>query len=210
MIAIIDYGMGNPASIRNMLGRLGHRAEFVRAPADAKALGAGRFILPGVGSFDEGMGRLTDTGWVDFLRDDLVTAGTPLLGICLGMQLLFDSSEEGRLPGLSLINGQVVRFNFAAYPNPAPRVPHMGWRTVRPLSAGANLFAGLEKDARFYFVHSYHCRCARPEFAAAEAVHGHPFTCAARRDQLYGVQFHPEKSHRFGMRLLDNFARLSS
>ena len=206
MIAIIDYGMGNPASIRNMLGRLGHRAELVRSPAEAK--NATRFVLPGVGAFDEGMNRLTESGWAEFLKCDLVGAGVPLLGICLGMQLLFRTSEEGRLPGLCLIDGEVVRFNFSMHPEPLPRIPHMGWRTVRPLIAGASLFAGLEEDARFYFVHSYHCRCSQTEFAAAEAVHGYPFTCAVRRDRLHGVQFHPEKSHRFGMRLLDNFARL--
>lgn len=209
MIAIIDYGMGNPASIRNMLSRLGHRAELIKASADADARGATRYILPGVGAFDEGMTRLADTGWVDHLRGVVAPGRQPLLGICLGMQLLMDCSGEGRLPGLGLIRGEVVRFDFSAQAAPAPRIPHMGWRHVTPRPAGAELFTGLEHDARFYFVHSYHCCCAEPGEAAAEAVHGHAFTCAVRRDRLFGVQFHPEKSHRYGMRLLDNYARLS-
>jgi imidazole glycerol-phosphate synthase subunit HisH len=208
MIAIIDYGMGNPASIRNMLGRLGHRAELCKTPAEAGARGAERYILPGVGAFDEGMTRLADMGWAQHLRDVVAPERHPLLGICLGMQLLFERSGEGRLPGLGLVRGEVVRFDFSQHAAPVPRIPHMGWRHVTPRPAGASLFDGLEHEARFYFVHSYHCCCAEPSEGAAEASHGHVFTCAVRREALYGVQFHPEKSHRYGMRLLDNYARL--
>ncbi|MDP1578749.1 MAG: imidazole glycerol phosphate synthase subunit HisH [Candidatus Didemnitutus sp.] len=207
MIAIIDYGMGNPSSIRNMLGRLGHRAEMARTPADATA--ADRIILPGVGAFDEGMSRLGELGWTDALRNEGSGAARPLLGICLGMQLLFGGSEEGRLPGLGLVAGQVIRFQFPATHVPTPKIPHMGWRSVRPLAAGTTLFAGLEEQARFYFVHSYHCQCENPDERAAEADYGFAFTCAVRRGSLHGVQFHPEKSHRYGMKLLDNFAKLT-
>ncbi len=206
MIAIIDYGMGNPASIKNMLGRLGHRAEMTRTPADAA--GADRIILPGVGAFDEGMARLGELGWNDSLRAEAAGRGRPLLGICLGMQLLFPSSEEGRLPGLGLVDGAVVKFRFGPEVTPTPRIPHMGWRSISPVGTAPELFAGLEQEARFYFVHSYHCRCANSVEVAAEADYGFRFTCAVRRGRLYGVQFHPEKSHRYGMRLLDNFARL--
>jgi glutamine amidotransferase len=206
MIAIIDYGMGNPASIKNMLGRLGHRAEMTRTPADAD--GADRIILPGVGAFDEGMTRLGELGWTYCLRAEASGGGRPLLGICLGMQLLFPSSEEGRLPGLGLVDGAVVKFRFGSEITPSSRIPHMGWRSISSVGTAPELFAGLEQEARFYFVHSYHCRCDRPEQIAASADYGFRFTCAVRRDRLFGVQFHPEKSHRYGMRLLDNFARL--
>lgn len=210
MIAIIDYGMGNPASIRNMLSRIGHHAELIKNPTESQGRGATHYILPGVGAFDEGMTRLTDTGWASHLRTVVAPERHPLLGICLGMQLLFESSAEGRLPGLALIGGDVARFDFSSHPKPAPRVPHMGWKHVTPKGGDANpLFSGLEVEARFYFVHSYYCRCAVPSEAVAEARHGHTFTCATRRDRLFGVQFHPEKSHRFGMRLLDNYARLA-
>ncbi|QYM77523.1 imidazole glycerol phosphate synthase subunit HisH [Horticoccus luteus] len=207
MIAIIDYGMGNPTSIRNMLGRLGHRAEMARTPEEAA--GADRIILPGVGAFDEGMTRLAELGWTDCLRSEAaVQDGRPLLGICLGMQLLFPSSEEGKLPGLGLVNGAVLKFRFGAEIVPLPRIPHMGWRSIATAATAPELFAGLEQDARFYFVHSYHCRCANSAEVAAEADYGFRFICAVRRGRLFGVQFHPEKSHRYGMRLLDNFSRL--
>jgi imidazole glycerol-phosphate synthase subunit HisH len=208
MIAIVNYGMGNPASIRNMLERLGRRAELFRTPQEAE--GAARFILPGVGAFDEGMTRLAESGWPEFLSREVVARGRPLLGICLGMQLLFSGSEEGRLPGLGWIAGRVVRFDFSSAAEPVPRIPHMGWRPVQPLAAGAALFAGLDQRARFYFVHSYYCKCAREDERAAQAEHGFVFTCAVARGAVYGVQFHPEKSHRYGMRLLDNFARVGS
>jgi glutamine amidotransferase len=208
MIAIIDYGMGNPTAIRNMLGRLGHRAEMTRTPGDAAKAGAERFILPGVGSFDEGMRRLGDAGWTEFFGSYAKGEQRPLLGICLGMQLMFRASEEGQLPGLGLIAGDVIRFRFPDSLSPVPRVPLMGWQAAKPLPAGEALFAGLDV-ARFYFVHSYHCVCERPEERAAEADYGIPFTCAVRRGSLNGVQFHPEKSHRYGMRLLGNFARLT-
>lgn len=207
MIAIIDYGMGNPASIKNMLGRLGHRAELTRTPADAA--NADRLILPGVGAFDEGMSRLNDLGWTELMRSEAARSTRPLLGICLGMQLLFSRSEEGQLPGLGLIEGEVVKFRFDAGVTPMPHIPHMGWRSITVESAAPELFVGLEESARFYFVHSYHCRCAKADEIAASADYGFRFTCAVRRKRLFGVQYHPEKSHRYGMRLLDNYARLS-
>jgi glutamine amidotransferase len=208
MIAIIDYGMGNPSSIRNMLNRMGHRAEMTRTPAEAEQ--ADRIILPGVGSFDEGISRLGQLGWSDCLRRCAMENKRPLLGICLGMQLLYHASEEGRLPGLGIVDGQVVRFRFPADMNPVPRIPHMGWRHVQIRANASELFAGLEQEARFYFVHSYYCQCTQPDEAAAVAEYGFSFTCAVRHQSVYGVQFHPEKSHRYGMRLLDNFARLGN
>lgn len=205
MIAIIDYGMGNPASIRNMLGRMGVAAGLTKSPDEAISLSATHYILPGVGAYDEGMSRLTDTGWAHHLRTAVAPSNKPLLGICLGMQLLFESSAEGRLPGLALIPGDVIRFDFPKASIPDFRIPHMGWKEVVAHPPGAELFLDLTLGARFYFVHSYYCRCKSPSDVAAEAIYGHPFTCAARRNNLFGVQFHPEKSHRFGMRLLRNF-----
>jgi glutamine amidotransferase len=206
MIAIVDYGMGNPTSIKNMLGRLGHRAELTRKPADADA--ADRLILPGVGAFDEGISRLGELGWVDALRADAADNRRALLGICLGMQLLFPRSEEGKLPGLCLVNGEVIKFRFGTQVTPMPRIPHMGWGSIQIMPAAPDLFVNFAPDTRFYFVHSYYCQCANDEEVAATADYGFHFTCAVRRKRLFGVQFHPEKSHRYGMRLLDNFARL--
>jgi len=210
MIAIVDYGMGNPAAIRNMLGRIGFDADLFTSPEESVSRGATHYILPGVGAFDEGISRLTDTGWTDFLLNVVAPTCQPLLGICLGMQLLFEHSAEGRLRGLGIIPGDVIRFDFATALVSGLRIPHMGWKQIVPHPSGGELFENLDLGARFYFVHSYHCRCSSPTDVAAVASHGYTFTCAVRRKSLYGVQFHPEKSHRFGMRLMGNFARLSS
>jgi glutamine amidotransferase len=190
-----------------MLARVGQQAELFKTPQEAKE--SARFILPGVGSWDEGVIRLKESGWSEFLSRKVIGEGRPFLGICLGMQLLFETSEEGTLPGLGWLEGRVVRFDFSTSSAPTPRIPHMGWRSVRPLIRGSGIFAELEEDPRFYFVHSYYCECADRADRAAEAEHGVVFTCAVRRGPVYGVQFHPEKSHRYGMRLLHNFARLS-
>ena len=202
MITIVDYGMGNLASIANMLARVGAAARIASAPADVRA--ATKLVLPGVGAFDTGMERLVASGLVPVLRERAVEAGVPTLGICLGLQLMARSSEEGRLPGLGWIDATVGRCRD---PGGAARlrVPHMGWGRVTPVRPHP-LFAGIETRPRFYFVHSYHLRLARPEDLLAEAVHGAAFPAAVAIGSLLGVQFHPEKSHRDGMALLRNFA----
>lgn len=193
MIVIIDYGMGNTGSIKNMLEHLGHDATITDDPKTIDA--ATHVILPGVGSFDNGIEQLTERKLMTALKRPRRQA---LLGICLGMQLLFESSEEGERSGLGLIPGKVVRFT------PTDRrlkVPHMGWNTVTVKPSP--LTKGLE-EPRFYFVHSYHAQCDA-QFIIGVAHHGVDFPAIVQRQHIFGTQFHPEKSHRFGMRLLDNF-----
>lgn len=202
MTVILNYGLGNLGSIRNMLDRIGHKASISADPGDVAD--AERLILPGVGAFDEGMRRFAEAGFLEPLRRRVLEEGAPLLGICLGMQMLLDGSDEGELPGLGFIKGRCRRIR----PEGGLKVPHMGWNTVR-VRASASLFAGLEEQPRFYFVHSFAGDCEDPVDVAAEADYGGPLTAAVARGNVYGVQFHPEKSHSFGMRLLDNFARLS-
>lgn len=202
MLYVIDCGIGNIGSILNMLKHVGCQAKRIGAPEDLAA--ADRIILPGVGAFDAGMRRLHETGFLPVIQEK-ARAGVPLLGICLGMQILFDSSEEGVLPGLGLIPGMVRRFNAAACPG--LRVPHIGWARATPVP-GTALFQGLEEN-RFYFVHSYHAVCD-PAHVAATAWHGYEFPAAVVRGNVLGTQFHPEKSHRFGMRILQNFAAFTA
>lgn len=205
MIVIIDYGMGNLGSVANMLRRLGVAARISGDPAVVAE--ADRLILPGVGAFDQGMRNLHASGLVEVLQERVFERGVPLLGICLGMQLLTRSSEEGSLSGLGLFEADTIRFHL---PDPLPgirqvlKVPHMGWKQVTVRKRDP-LFVGLETGARFYFVHSYHVVCA-PADAAAVAEHGYEFVSAIQKGHIAGVQFHPEKSHRYGMVLLRNFA----
>lgn len=195
-IHVIDYGLGNIGSIANMIRKVGGVPVVCREP-EALA-NAERIILPGVGAFDSGMGALEDTGFVLPLLE-AVDRHVPLLGICLGMQLLFPASEEGSRPGLSLIRGRVRRFEATT----GLKIPHMGWNRVEP-SANCPLFVGLE-DNRFYFVHSYHADCEAAENVAATTVYGQRFASAVQSGNVFGAQFHPEKSHKFGMCLLANF-----
>lgn len=202
MLYVIDCGIGNIGSILNMLKHVGCQARRIDDPKDLAA--AGRIILPGVGAFDAGMHRLQETGFLPVIQEK-ARDGVPLLGICLGMQILFDSSEEGVLPGLGLIPGRVRRFNAADCPG--LRVPHIGWARATP-APGTALFRGLEEN-RFYFVHSYHAVCDSA-YVAATAWHGYEFPAAVARGNVLGTQFHPEKSHRFGMRILQNFAAFTA
>lgn len=203
MIAIIDYSMGNVASIARMLKKLGIDSILTRDPDEISA--AEKLILPGVGAFDTGMRKLRDTEIKGVLQQIVVEERKPVLGICLGMQLLFNRSEEGVEPGLGWIDGDVKRFRFSG--EQKERVPHMGWNLVMP-SPGIPLFAELTKDARFYFVHSYFADPIDTSDIAATTQHGFKFCCAVSRGNIHGVQFHPEKSHKFGLQLLKNFAAL--
>jgi glutamine amidotransferase len=202
MITIIDYGMGNMGSIENMLRRKGHKAEIASEPEQIAA--ASRLILPGVGAFESGMQHLNDSGLREVLHERVTRDKVPILGICLGMQLLFERSEEGELPGLGWISGEVIKFEQPSNGTKL-RIPHMGWNTVIPRHSDG-LFAGLDETSRFYFVHSYHVEGCPDEHIAGETDYGHRFTCAVQDQHIWGVQFHPEKSHHYGIQLLANFA----
>lgn len=205
MITVVDYGMGNLGSIMNMLRKIGVPARLSSSPGEIG--NADKLILPGVGSFDAGMRNLADRGLVDPLAEKAVARGAPVLGICLGMQLMAKRSEEGTLPGLGWIDAEVVRFR-PPLEGERLKVPHMGWNTV---AAGKNcpLFRGSGPELRYYFVHSYHVVCGDPSDIAGTSRHGTEFVSAFHRGNLYGVQFHPEKSHKFGMGLLRNFAEVA-
>jgi glutamine amidotransferase len=184
-----------------MLKKIGAPAQ-VSSNADDIA-GASKLILPGVGAFDAGMNRLAELNLIDLLNDKALNQKTPTLGVCLGMQLLMRKSEEGVLPGLGWIEGETVRFRFDSQ-HAHLKIPHMGWNTIALQKPGA-LFAGLDATARFYFVHSYHVACDRADDVVTMTDYGYAFASALERDNIFGAQFHPEKSHKFGMRVLKNF-----
>ena len=201
MVAIVDYGLGNLGSIANMLKVIGERS-VITADKD-KIMQADRIILPGVGAFDAGMSRLTETGLADFIKEQALQEKKPILGICLGMQLLGRKSEEGILDGLGLIPFESIRFQLA---DTNLRVPHMGWDVVG-FEQHSPLLEGLTGRQRYYFVHSYHAKCDNKENVLMTCDYGYKFACAVVKDNIYGVQFHPEKSHDFGMALLENFVK---
>lgn len=204
MIAIMDYGVGNLGSILNMLRKAGAAATVTSEPSDLET--ATRVILPGVGAFDHAMRALHASGLVPPLLHAVQGEGKPLLGICLGMQMLGHRSEEGELPGLGLIEAETCRFSF---PSPTDlKVPHMGWNEVRSVRPHPLLAEG-DEPPRFYFLHSYYVRCLASERLVGETVHGLPFASVFASGNVMGVQFHPEKSHRFGLDLLRRFATLS-
>jgi imidazole glycerol-phosphate synthase subunit HisH len=198
-VHIISHGMGNIASVANMLRRIGAEVCVSASPDVIKS--ANKLILPGVGAFDAGVTALRDNGLDAAISEAVTQRGATLLGICLGMQLMMNSSEEGALAGLGLVPGRVVRFHGEGL-----RVPHMGWNRVDAVR-GSVLFDERQpqQEQRFYFVHSYHVVLDDPRDVTAEAQYGGTFTCAFEHGRTLGVQFHPEKSHRFGMALLKRF-----
>jgi glutamine amidotransferase len=204
MITIINYGLGNVQAFANLYKRLNIPTAIARCAPDFK--GASKLILPGVGAFDHAMELLDASGMRETIEDMVLKQGMPVLGVCVGMQILAGSSEEGGLSGLGWIEGRVRRFDAAKLQQP-PRLPHMGWNDVVP-KGGARLFAGLEQDSRFYFLHSYYFDCASDDNVLATSEYGIAFGSAVRSANIYGVQFHPEKSHDYGVRLLKNFAEL--
>lgn len=201
MIAIIDYDIGNLAAVSNMLRRIGF-ASVITADPDAVAA-ADRIILPGNGHFDTCMKNIRATGLLPLIERRVLQEGTPLLGICVGAQMLGSGSEEGSEPGLGWLDMTVRRFPRRE----GLRVPHMGWNGVTMPLPGHPLVQGLGEDARFYFVHSYYLDPAPTVDTLLLAEYGHSFAAGIGKGNIAGVQFHPEKSHRFGKQLLLNFAQ---
>lgn len=200
-IVIIDYGMGNLGSLQNMFRRIG---AVVEVSSDlGRIADATKLVLPGVGAFDAAIARIDALGLRPLLRRRAEVDQIPFLGVCLGMQLLVESSEEGSLPGLGLIPGRAIRFDGGN----GLKVPHMGWNDVRKATASP-LTERLGDAARFYFVHSYRVHAADPAHAILHATYGTTFDAALQRANVFGVQFHPEKSHKFGMALLQSFVEL--
>lgn len=204
MIGIVDYGLGNVKAFANIYHTANIPFVIARGPDDLR--GVTRIILPGVGAFDQAMARLTDSGMKTVLDELVLVRRLPVIGVCVGLQILMRSSEEGTREGLGWIAGDVVRFHR---PPGDTRmcIPHMGWNDVKP-ARNDGLFQGMDADARFYFLHSYYVRCDRPENVLATTDYAGDFACAAQHDNILGVQFHPEKSHSYGVRLLKKFAEL--
>lgn len=201
MITIVDYQTGNLGSIANMLKKLGIDSKITSSIDEI--VKADKLILPGVGHYDYGVMMLERLGFSEILKEKSLTQHTPILGICLGAQLLLQGSEEGGKPGLGFIAGKCHRFSSSELDGHL-RVPHMGWSEIDSL-IDIPLLQGLEQDARFYFVHSYYMNCQERSNVAATAEYGKPFHSVVFRDHIVGVQFHPEKSHRYGMKILENF-----
>jgi glutamine amidotransferase len=204
MISLIDYGVGNINAFLNIFKQLGIAAN--KASTSEQVERATKLILPGVGAFDDAMQRLNDSGMRDALQQAVKVDKIPVIGICVGMQMLADHSDEGSMPGLGWISGEVKRFDPAAITH-TTKFPHMGWNDVKPVRESP-LFTGLETGARFYFLHSYYYQCEDEADVLATSAYGLQFASAINHNHIYGIQCHPEKSHHFGIQLLQNFANL--
>ncbi|WP_284036363.1 imidazole glycerol phosphate synthase subunit HisH [Neobacillus sp. 114] len=203
MIAVLDYGVGNVSSIINMFKKIGVPAIPTNDIAEIEK--ADKLVLPGVGSFDAGMNKLNSSGMVEAIKNHALNEHKPLLGICLGMQMLGRKSEEGNESGLGLIPFDNKRFEIDGIPQ--LKVPHMGWDITINNIKDDPLVECLTPLQRYYFVHSYHAVCDSEENVLMRCDYGYSFAAAVKKGNIYGVQFHPEKSHKFGMELLSNFAR---
>ena len=203
MIGIVDYNMGNLASVINAFKRVGVKIEVQSDPSKLDQYE--KLILPGVGAFGDAMEHLRSNGMDEAVKA-FAASGKPLMGICLGMQLLFESSEEfGPNVGLGLIPGKVVAFDEAAFDHPK-KVPHMGWNELF-VQKETPIFKGLPKAFYLYFVHSYHAVCD-DKYAIGKTYYGYPFVSAVRNGNIYGIQPHPEKSHENGLKIIENFIKL--
>lgn len=203
-IIIIDYDMGNVGSIANMIKKIGGTSRITSDISEIEQ--AEKLILPGVGAFDTGMRHLEEGQLLPVLHEKVLQQHVPVLGICLGMQLMTQRSAEGKLPGLGWIEADTIKFDFQGLPNKL-RIPHMGWNTINIMREHP-LLAALTNDSRFYFVHSYYVNCSHQEDILTETHYGFPFTSIFQHNNVFGAQFHPEKSHKFGMQLLKNFLAL--
>lgn len=203
-VTVVDYQMGNIGSIANMIAKVGGKAEVTSDPARLRD--AERLILPGVGHFDRGVANLTDLGLADVLAEVVVQRRVPVLGICLGMQLMCRGSDEGEQKGLGWVDAEVRRFDAGAHPG--MKVPHMGWNVAKPVRQSPLLDVAPAEPQRFYFVHSFYVDCHDPSDVLAVTNYEGEFCSAFLRDNIWGVQFHPEKSHAFGMELFRRFLEL--
>lgn len=200
MVTIIDYGVGNLGSIHNMLKKIGINS-IITSDIDIIE-NASKLILPGVGKFDYGIQELQNKNLIPILNKKVILEKTPILGICLGLQLFSKSSEEGKLPGLGWIDAETIKFRHDK--NSKLKTPNMGWHNVH-LKKESKLTKDLNIDSRFYFVHSYHINCRSTSDILMSTSYGYEYTSAIEKENIVGVQFHPEKSHKFGMQLLKNF-----
>lgn len=200
---IVDYGMGNISSIRNMLRYLGYSS--ILTYDEREIVSADRLIIPGVGNFGMAMDNINKRNLKDILNEAVIHKGIPILGICLGMQLMMSWSEEGHCEGMGWISGNVVKFQLDSE---IYKIPHMGWDYIK-IKKESKLLKDLPENPRFYFVHSFHAKCENFNESIAVTDYGGEFTSIIGRNNIYGVQFHPEKSHKYGMKLFDNFMRIN-
>ena len=206
MITIIDLNIGNIGSVVNMIKHVGGNCKVSSDPAEIKA--ATKLILPGVGSFDKAMNQLRNNKLEEVINEKATLQKTPLLGICLGMQLLTSSSEEGKEKGLGLIPAETLSFNKAFDVKEInERIPHMGWNDIR-VEQENDLTKNLIESSRFYFVHSYYVKCSNKGNCLMTSNYGFDFASAIVKNNVFGVQFHPEKSHKYGKKLISNFVKL--
>ena len=199
MIAIIDYGMGNLRSVLHKVKKIYNEVIITSKPE--KVAEVDKIILPGVGAFDVGMENLYKYGLKDILDKKVIEKKTPILGICLGMQLFSNNSEEGNAEGLGWINAETQRFSFK---NKNLKIPHVGWNSVE-IKRENILFRDIPKDTFFYFSHSYHLICKEEKDIVSTTFYGYDFVSSIQRGNIYGTQFHPEKSHKIGMKVIQNF-----
>lgn len=204
MIAILDYGLGNISAFANVYKRLNIPVAIATKVDDLK--NASKVIIPGVGAFDQAMQKLNKSGMRQCLEEIVMHRHVPALGICVGMQILACTSDEGSMPGLGWIEGVVKKFNHTVS-NQSLRLPHMGWNNIKATKSNA-LLQGIDLDARFYFLHSYYYKSEKYQDVIAISTYGEEFACAVNYRNVFGVQFHPEKSHQWGIQLLRNFARI--
>ncbi len=204
MMTIIDYGVGNIGAFQNVYKRLNISTKI--AKSHNELVDVDKLILPGVGSFDHAMKQLNNSGMREKLEELVIFDKVPVLGICVGMQMMGNRSEEGGFEGLKWIDAEILKFDEAVIPY-RTKTPHMGWNHVIPERDNL-LFAGLTNDPLFYFLHSYYFKCNNTLNTIAHTIYGNSFSSAVQCDNIYGIQFHPEKSHQVGEKLLYNFAKL--
>lgn len=204
MITLIDYGVGNINAFTNVYKRLNIETKIAKTASDLNS--AEKIILPGVGSFDYAMHRLNNSGMRERLDELVLQEKVPVVGICVGMQMMGNSSDEGNSEGLKWIDADILKFDPALIKY-VTKLPHMGWNDVVPTKPN-KLFTGLESESLFYFLHSYYFKCKNSDDSIAVSEYGELFTSAVNHKNVYGIQFHPEKSHHYGEILLNNFAKL--